>query len=1184
MSAAPPPVLDRRDDDQILAQLLRLAARHVPEWKGNPNNNPDAGTMLLRIFTRMMEITLERLNKVPEMNLYAFLNATGVNLLPPVPARVALTFALTSDSAAVLVPQGTRAATTPKGDLQPVDFETVADLTVVPAALTAAWTMDPGWDRYADRSALIDGSGGIGFTPLLGSSRLSHTLFLGDQRLLDFKRAKVTVTFGQVGQEMAGPLGEIVWQHVSGGQIEVGKRAVGANKVTIESVNAIDQTVLEGPSESSSLRRGLRSRWLQAKLRRPLAEDRRPESLTFRNLRLEVSSENLLPDLAFSNTVPIDVTMPFHPFGETPKVGDAFYLSCPEALAKPNVKFTVTFTPDIRVTKAKPPESLKLTWEFLGINNWDPFTPSIESSGTGPDSDGRPTSLSVTLQPASAIGKVNGKEGRWIRVRIAKGDYGRPAEYAPVEPGDLSKGYTLKEGTGNLAPPLVTKLTLSYEAHGTPDSIITQNGFLLTDQADANANGFNPFVGIERLTPQKYADTAPSFYLGFDKAFPNEPITLFFVVEPRSLAGGSNIVRATTASTASLPPSMRWEYFNGATWVELSVLDQTDHFTQSGTVDILTPADIAPLVRFDLKEIYWIRAILAPEGQAITNDHPFGDDPLATPRLSAVFLNTVPAVQAVTVSNEILGSGNNLPGQTFRLAQSPILADPQILVREPELPSAVERDELLRDEDSDAIQQRSNPATGETEIWIRWHEVSSFNGSAPHSRHYTLDHGTGEVVFGDGVRGLVPSLGTNNIVASYRVGAGSAGNVPKGAVAQLKSPVAGIASVVNPLSADGGADIETAEIVQERGPQTLRNRERALSRTDFEWLAREAAGTRLARVVCLPNTNRSFLFEPGWVTLVIVPQGTERRLVPSVELIRHVEESVSNRAFAGLSTLNRVNVTGPGYVEVSVAADVVLDDLRQASQVKRQVTEALDTFLHPLTGGPGGEGWVLGRNVFASEIASVIQAVPGVDYLKSLQLIPNQAQHRIEFTLPLLCPRVLPEGSCIVSADGRKSMVLAQAVPAGTEVAFLDVKGFKAGDRIVRSPGSERDDGIFNPPFIVTSVSVDRETFPTKLTLGIEPHDFESPKIEMRLATPDDRIRLPILAAGPESILPSSRFLTLEDFCPAERVQILLPDQNQALDLPLPTIKGVFPAPDAYLGGISLVCSGRHRITVSAPR
>ena len=121
----------------------------------------------------------------------------------------------------------------------------------------------------------------------------------------------------------------------------------------------------------------------------------------------------------------------------------------------------------------------------------------------------------------------------------------------------------------------------------------------------------------------------------------------------------------------------------------------------------------------------------------------------------------------------------------------------------------------------DAIQQRLNPSTSQTEIWIRWHEVSDFNGSAPHSRHYTLDHGTGEIAFGDGTLGLVVPLGANNIVANYRVGAGSAGNVAKGAVAQLKSPVPGIASVANRLDADGGADLENAEIVRTaRTPNT----------------------------------------------------------------------------------------------------------------------------------------------------------------------------------------------------------------------------------------------------------------------------------------------------------------------------------------------------------------------------
>ena len=112
------------------------------------------------------------------MNLYAFLNAVGVSLLPPVPARVPLTFALTSGSAPVLVPQGTRAGTTPKGEQQPVDFETTADLTVVPAALVAVCTMDPGWDRSADHTALTNGSSGIGFSPLSAPSACLMGSFL----------------------------------------------------------------------------------------------------------------------------------------------------------------------------------------------------------------------------------------------------------------------------------------------------------------------------------------------------------------------------------------------------------------------------------------------------------------------------------------------------------------------------------------------------------------------------------------------------------------------------------------------------------------------------------------------------------------------------------------------------------------------------------------------------------------------------------------------------------------------------------------------------------------------------------------------------------------------------------------------------------------------------------------------
>ena len=847
-----------------------------------------------------------------------------------------------------------------------------------------------------------------------------------------------------------------------------------------------------------------------------------PETLILKNVRVSVGAKNIPLDFAFGNAVPLDVTTPFSPFGDEPKEGDAFYLACSEAFSKPNATLTLDFE-----CSGNP------TWHQSWNGN---FLASLAGRNSSPSWTKRlpcQNREKVVLKSANVIsGTVNGKDGLWIRVRIHSGDYGKPAEYIEVDPNDPSKGFKLKEDTGNLAPPLVTRLTLSYQADGVPESLVTQNGFLLTDQTTANQSGFKPFVEVHSLRHAIYADKAPSLYLGFDKVFPEEAMTLYFVVAPR---GANAELTAARERSPSTQPSLRWEYFNGVAWIELSVLDRTMQFSQSGTVDVLIPTDIAPLGKFDLEEIYWIRAMLV---QPSKNGDPFRSDPLMTPRLEAIFINTVPAVQALTISNEILGSGNGLPGQRFRLTQSPVLAKPEIFVLEPELPSAVERSELEAEQGSDAIQQRVNPATEKVEIWIRWREMPDFNGSYPHSRHYTLDHGTGELAFGNGILGLVPPFGVNNIVANYRVSAGSAGNVATGSVVQLRSPVPGVASVTNRLDAEGGAGLETAEIARQRGPQSLRHRGRAVSRTDFEWLAREAAGTRVARVVCLPNINRAFRREPGWVTLVIIPQGTDRKLVPTVDLIQQVENSFRDRSFAGLGALNRVHVTGPDYIEVAVAVDAVLRDLRQAAQVKREIAKALDRFLHPLTGGPTAEGWKLGRDVFASEIASVVHAVPGVDYLDSLQLIPSQAQHQIDFASPWVCPFDLPENTLIVSRDGRKSALVAEAVSAGTELRSLTTKGFKVGDRIIQ----ELDADVFNPPLTITAVTPDRDS--ATQVIGIESWEYDRPTAGTLLSTPDHRIKLPVSAVGLESPALALQFLTLEDFSEHEVVQIQLTKQG----------------------------------------
>jgi hypothetical protein len=412
-----------------------------------------------------------------------------------------------------------------------------------------------------------------------------------------------------------------------------------------------------------------------------------------------------------------------------------------------------------------------------------------------------------------------------------------------------------------------------------------------------------------------------------------------------------------------------------------------------------------------------------------------------------------------------------------------------------------------------------------------------------------------------------------------------------------------------------------------------------VTRSDFEWLAREAAGTRIARVNCLPNINREFAWEPGWVTLMIVPQDIEGRLVPSVELIEVVNEYITSRASAvnsgGMPT--RINVTGPGYIEVTVKADVVVKNLRDGPQVRQKVMDALKKFLHPLSGGPDATGWVLGRNVFASEIYRVFKEVPGVDHLKSLQLIPSQAQHQIEFASEFVCSEGLAEGSSIVTTDGKKALV-AEPVGAGVSSRSLMIKGFKAGDRITnvahltvqpRPKASSNQCSVtvtpldavdLFPPGSVVITSDSRQStrlseaftsnakeiafedksfvnllkpydvltvfypFPMTitfvasnnetLTLGIESYETAIAfSPGARFATLEDKINLPLYTKIDANTPVTS--ITLSNFKKSDHVIIPGSSQN-SISINVTPITDV-----VYLGNYLLVCSGRHLVKVS---
>lgn len=684
-------------------------------------------------------------------------------------------------------------------------------------------------------------------------------------------------------------------------------------------------------------------------------------------VRAELAAADLLPAAAASGALELDLSRDFLPFGERPRLGDVLYLALPQlrGLAGADVTLSFVINPfgaDAPAAGAQP----TLRWEFWSASarRWTPFG---ESRTTAPASFGygftdRTTSLTAATGlettvtfTAPALGEVavNGRRDPWIRVRLAGGDYGRDVKYRA---GTTAGTYLVDPPTWR--PPSVRTVRLAYQLASdwtAPDAAVAEDDG--TFQVRRPAGGVLP--PLAPFTPP--ADARPSLYLGFRRpgdatGFANRATTLYL--------GVGEVLYGDPAGAAAPPepPVLGWSYWNGAAWARLGVRDETAALARRGLVTFVGPPDLAPSTRFG-REAFWLRVTVERGGWAVA------------PRLERVLLNTVWAEHALRVAGEVLGSGTGTPHQRARTVRAPVLPGERIEVREAELPSAEEREALEREGGPGAVVE----AAGGVGAWVRWTPVGDFHGSGPGSRHYVLDRGTGEVRFGDGTRGRVPPAGRGNLRAAfYRTGGGSAGNRPAGTLTGLKTPIPSVDRVTNPEPAGGGAAGESLESVRVRGPRTLRHRDRAVTVADLEDLAVEASPeVALARAIAATDAGGV-----GRVRVVVVPRGAAARPVPSLELLDRVEAFLAPRVPATVE----VEVRGPEWVGVDVTVEVVPATLEDVANVQAELRARLEAFLHPVTGGAGGTGWPFGRRPYRSDLYALVEATPGVDHARRLEV------------------------------------------------------------------------------------------------------------------------------------------------------------------------------------------------------
>jgi predicted phage baseplate assembly protein len=764
------------------------------------------------------------------------------------------------------------------------------------------------------------------------------------------------------------------------------------------------------------------------------------------------------PDKGDAAGLPLDLSKPCRPFGPSPLAGTACHLMISDALSKPHARVTLVaivsdFT-QFNATILKPAVDLEYfngsRWYHLDFEVLQFFSTNQTLAEIFTQSGG----IQFEVPDDLAITSVNEIEGYWIRFTITSGMFGQTQTINIPSNTPIT--------TREVISPVVESIRYSYYYRSkltAPTACHTCNDFAWIDHSSDAVTSGEPFVPFSVV-----ADPTPAVYLGFDAELPPDVLSLY--IDGDEVAGEESA------------PSLVWECLDDTTWLTLITDDETGAMTLPGTARIaypgvtrlatrrgvqtdltgIRPTDLTPVGQLRPGDVVTVgddsgtelavvatvddrlitfrkptaklhsRAVVTKTGPArfgspraswirvrLRND---GDPPSRT--LNGVYLNTAWATNVQTRHDEILGTSDGNPSQSVSFAYAPVLPGERIEILELSGQRAQVDVDDVRDDvfahggsDDDVRPVRDRVTGLISQVWVRWTEQPNLYFSRPTDRHYTIERTRGLVVFGDDRHGRVPPTVADGIVARvYRSGGRSVGNVGLGAINQLLSGVPA-ASVTNIRAAQGGADGESTSAVMRRGPASVAARIQAITVADYEVLAREASPA-VAFARALPATDPSGRPRPGWVRLIVVPDSSDSRPLPSFELRRLVENYVRRRCPASMA--GQVYVVAPDYQPVGVSAEIQPVDIDNSGATFDRVSDAVEEFLHPLTGGPESVGWAFGRNVYVSDLANVIGGVAGVDHIRNLELLLDGTPHGQVVAVPP--DRIVVAGDIVVRLAG----------------------------------------------------------------------------------------------------------------------------------------------------------------------
>jgi predicted phage baseplate assembly protein len=500
-------------------------------------------------------------------------------------------------------------------------------------------------------------------------------------------------------------------------------------------------------------------------------------------------------------------------------------------------------------------------------------------------------------------------------------------------------------------------------------------GFADLTALDASLTGYSP------LGPRPRVRTGHAYYLGFDRALDAAGHTLSLHLWTDNWHADAATRQALIDDQAALAARIRrqcqgewarrvgdwrlhyrartvWEFHaGGGLWQPLKdVTDETRALSLTGFVRFAAPLGHQPGALAPQPTLYFIRCRLVDGGYE------------CAPRLLHTAFNAMSAEHAISRAERLLGKVAGHAGARLAFGDQSIVAD--------------------------SVQLRLDNGAGK--VQADWTTRLDWDDSGAHDRHALLLPEDGALVSGNGLRGQTLPAGFA-VHARYRVGGGAAGNVPANTLVALPASADNLAlapalgsmaaalTLAQPFAATGGAPRETLDALRARAFTLASAVDKAVTLADFERIALATPGVPVARAHAVAGVHPALPCYParGLVTVVVVPRCRLPAPMPSHALLERVRAWIEPRRLV----TNEVIVIAPRYRRVGVQAQLHLDMEVDAAATLQLARRAIDRFFDPLTGGPDGTGWPIGRTVYRNEVMALLAALPGVTRVTDFGLL-----------------------------------------------------------------------------------------------------------------------------------------------------------------------------------------------------